>query len=422
MAVPTRTRRRTRVLAGVPALVVVAALVLPGPALAQPSPLDVGAAGLPEVRTSEVLAPGVQVESIVRGAGAAPVEEIATTALGPWRVAVLRVDPRVTSGRLVATYGPDLARTETTSSLVASSGALAGVNASFFTFGKNPAYPGDPIGLGLYDGRLLSEPGATSTEVDVLLDARTGAVRLGRTSWSGRIRNTRTKATLALEMLNSPPVVPKACARLKDPRRCTKSGDVVRFDRAFATRTPKGPGAEVVLGRDGCVVRASKVRGRKLTSRQSAVQATGRQAKTLLRVAKKGACLSTSTTLRDARGKTVKLRSGMYGVAGRYRLVQDGKVVVKDRTQAFFERNPRTLVGTSATGVVALVTIDGRQATSVGVTLEEAARVAVSLGLRDAVNLDGGGSTTMVAGGRLVNSPSHRDERAVGDALVYVPR
>ncbi|CAM5468779.1 Sporulation domain-containing protein OS=Streptomyces albaduncus OX=68172 GN=FHS32_003126 PE=4 SV=1 [Streptomyces griseoloalbus] len=49
--------------------------------------------------------------------------------------------------------------------------------------------------------------------------------------------------------------------------------------------------------------------------------------------------------------------------------------------------------------------------------------MARSLGLRDAVNLDGGGSTTMVANGRVINAPSDAaGERPVGDALLVLPR
>jgi exopolysaccharide biosynthesis protein len=422
MSVEVRARapRRVRLFCVAAAVAAsTASLTLGQVAVARTVPLDLGTSTLPEVRTVTALAPGVELTRIVRGDQPAPEDVIGTTPLGPWQVEVLRIDPRSATGHLAATYGPDLGGSETVSSLTASAGALAGVNASYFTFTKNPRYPGDPVGLGLYDGHLLSEPAATSTEVDVLVDSRKGTVRFGRLTWSGKVRNARTKASLGLELLNSPPRVPKGCTKLKDPRTCTRSGDVVRFDPAFASSTPAGRGAEVVLDRDGCVVRTAKTRGEELTRHQTSIQATGKQSKDLLKLARKG-CLSTRLTLRDAKGKTVKRHAGLYGVAGRYRLVADGKVVVPAKKAAFFDRNPRTLVGTDKHGVVSLVTIDGRQTTSVGATLKEAAAVAVSLGLTDAVNLDGGGSTAMVAAGRLVNHPSHDAERAVGDALVYV--
>ena len=60
-------------------------------------------------------------------------------------------------------------------------------------------------------------------------------------------------------------------------------------------------------------------------------------------------------------------------------------------------RHPRTLAGVQEDGTLLLVTVDGRRAGwSAGVTLPEAARVMRALGARDALNLDGGGSTALV--------------------------
>ena len=72
-----------------------------------------------------------------------------------------------------------------------------------------------------------------------------------------------------------------------------------------------------------------------------------------------------------------------------------------------------------ADGRLLLVTVDGRRpGWSAGVTLPEAARVMRSLGARDALNLDGGGSSAMVVRGELVSRPSDRSgERAVSDGM-----
>jgi len=298
-------------------------------------------------------------------------------------------------------------------------GALAGVNASFFTFSKNPSYPGDPVGLSVSRGVLLSEPQSTSTEVDLLVDAATNSVSLGRLSWSGSMRNTKTDAALKLEFVNHPPVVPKSCARLRNPTKCKSSGDVTLFTPEFGP-TPRGRGLEVVLDRSGCVVKVLRSRGATLASDQSSVQATGKQAKKLKSLTKKG-CLARAVKLVDDDGKRVTLTDTTYGVAGRYWLTRGGKVVAKAQTGSFHARNPRTIVGTAADGTIRLVTIDGRRTTSVGTTLVETAQVAQSLGLQDAINLDGGGSTAMALASGLLNTPSGSVERAVGDALVYVP-
>jgi exopolysaccharide biosynthesis protein len=85
-------------------------------------------------------------------------------------------------------------------------------------------------------------------------------------------------------------------------------------------------------------------------------------------------------------------------------------------------RQPRTLAGVRPDGTLLLVTVDGRlPGWSVGMTLPEAARLMRSLGARDALNLDGGGSTTMVVRGEVVNRPADRVERRVSDGLFVFP-
>ncbi|MGP3968951.1 phosphodiester glycosidase family protein [Streptomyces sp. 6N223] len=383
--------------------------------------LPLGDADLVETRSAENLAPGVTLTRIVRGTEPAPADQINTTTRGPWVVNVLTIDPSATDGHLEATYGPDLAGVERTTELVDRAGALAGVNASFFTFTASEQYPGDPVGLGLFDGELLSEPTGDPAEADFVVDARSGRVLMGRLDWSGAVRNRQTDATLPLEYLNHPPVVPEACAELADQTQCAQPGDVVRFTPEFADATPSGPGVEVVLDGRGCVVRAETARGTELAEGQTSLQATGREAASLLRVAGRG-CVRVTTALFDEDGDRLPTGEGLFGVNGRYRLVADGEIVVPDGSGSFFGRNPRTIAGTTEGGKIVLATIDGRMTTSVGTTMDETAAVAQALGMRDAVNLDGGGSTAMSVEGALVNRPSGTGERAVGDALVLVER
>jgi exopolysaccharide biosynthesis protein len=385
--------------------------------------LPIGDADLAETRTVQTLARSVTLTRIVRGTEPAPADQINTTTRGPWVVNVLTIDPRTANGHLKATYGPDLARVEKTSELVKSAGALAGVNASFFTFTANPQYPGDPVGLGVFDGKLLSEPLADPTEANLVIDATSNRVVTGHLRWTGSVHNRLTEAELPLEFLNHPPVVPPACATLPDQTACTVPGDVVRFTPEFGASTPAGAGVEIVLDRRGCVVRTATARGTTLSPSQTSLQATGQDAVALTGIAAKG-CLRTDLALSDETGREVPLRNGLYGVTGRYQLTKNGEIVVPGGTGSFFARNPRTIAGTTRGGKVVLATIDGRQTTSVGTTMAETAAVAKALGLHDAINLDGGGSTAMALGdGTVVNHPSNTAgaERAVGDAVVFVP-
>ncbi len=88
------------------------------------------------------------------------------------------------------------------------------------------------------------------------------------------------------------------------------------------------------------------------------------------------------------------------------------------------ERHPRTMIGTTRGAAIWLVTVDGRNpSVSLGMTFAELTNLAQKLNLVNALNLDGGGSTTMVVKGRVVNHPSDAGgARRVSDALIVVRR
>ncbi|HJQ06647.1 MAG TPA: phosphodiester glycosidase family protein [Nocardioides sp.] len=122
-------------------------------------------------------------------------------------------------------------------------------------------------------------------------------------------------------------------------------------------------------------------------------------------------------------GDSVRLRiSALHqprmAVTGNAYLVQGGKIVATDDT----ELHPRTAVGIDrGRHRVYLLVVEGRQEFSDGFTMVELARKFRALGCDGALNLDGGGSTTLVAQERgalqLLNSPSDGQQRAVANAL-----
>jgi Phosphodiester glycosidase len=103
-------------------------------------------------------------------------------------------------------------------------------------------------------------------------------------------------------------------------------------------------------------------------------------------------------------------------------LLQDGQVAFDPCFTPLCNRNPRTAIGWTSNGRVLLVVIDGRQPRwSVGSTLRELAETMRKLGAVDALNLDGGGSSTMVVRGELVNRPSDGQQRRVTTAVLVLP-
>jgi hypothetical protein len=87
-------------------------------------------------------------------------------------------------------------------------------------------------------------------------------------------------------------------------------------------------------------------------------------------------------------------------------------------------RHPRTMIGVDRAGFIWLAAIDGRQPEySLGMTFADLERLCDRLDITDALNLDGGGSTTMVVNGRIVNKPSDATgPRPVSDGILVSVR
>jgi exopolysaccharide biosynthesis protein len=105
-------------------------------------------------------------------------------------------------------------------------------------------------------------------------------------------------------------------------------------------------------------------------------------------------------------------------------LIEDGSITVSaneevDRAKA---SNPRTAIGIIGEGHLVFVVSDGRTSESEGLSLYELAEFMQRLGVQTAYNLDGGGSSTMVYEGQVVNQPTSGGavkERAVTD-IIYI--
>ncbi|MFD0545167.1 phosphodiester glycosidase family protein [Streptomyces mexicanus] len=360
-------------------------------------------------------------------------------ARGPWHVDVVTVDPRRFDGRLDATFGPDLEGRETTSALARAAGATVGVNAGFFVLDPAAGAPGDPAGVGVYDGKVLSEP--VGERPALVLDDR-GTSSVERLSWRGSA--VIGGRTVPLDGVNRVPGLIRNCGGDRTDRptslplhdvTCTDDSEIVAFTPEYGARTPEGPGREVVLDAQRRVVSVAAVRGTALAPGTTSLQATGDLADRLAAV-RVGDRVRVRTDLADAatgrprpvsRHTTIVNGGPQLVHGGREEITQrrDGMDHADDPSWAYgwvVKRNPRTLAGTDRYGRTVLVSVDGRTTGDLGLSIPEAADVARSLGLVEAVNLDGGGSTAMAVGGEVIGHPSDATgERPVGDAVVVLP-
>ncbi|MCP3759525.1 phosphodiester glycosidase family protein [Streptomyces sp. TBY4] len=125
-------------------------------------------------------------------------------------------------------------------------------------------------------------------------------------------------------------------------------------------------------------------------------------------------------------GTPLALDPSMYVTAGGDLLLRDGEIQYTDPAEPG-RKDPRTAVGTDHYGRTVLVTIDGvddpDHVVSIGATRGELAAFLKELNVIDAVNMDGGGSTTLVWKQKLANTPTddNAKERPVGDAVYAGP-
>jgi exopolysaccharide biosynthesis protein len=116
-------------------------------------------------------------------------------------------------------------------------------------------------------------------------------------------------------------------------------------------------------------------------------------------------------------------------IGGGPQLIKAGRVEITNTAENILpsfvsDTHPRTAFAKLKSGQILLVTVDGREpGESVGMSLTMLADLLLEFGAVEAINLDGGGSTTMVIRNKLVNKPSDATgERPVSDAILIYPR
>ena len=286
-------------------------------------------------------------------------------------------------------------------------GALVAINGDFFLFGKTPN--GDPLGLMVAEGDLLSTPfqgravfawgpsfGAfsaakfegklTAAGIDAKLDGVNGQCGLNEVElYTTRAGMTSAKVPNLTIVLNPDTQI------LPPSTTVTASVESISRDQEPAA-----------IPDDRWVIVAHGTEVNNLASLTVGSQVT----------------ISLKTTGFD-------WLQAENAIGGGPMLVQNGQLTFAGAAEKFPTsftdvRHPRTAIGRTADGDIWLVVVDGRSESSSGCTLAELAQVMLDLGCANAMNLDGGGSTTMTIQGLTVNHPSDGTERAVANGIVIL--
>jgi exopolysaccharide biosynthesis protein len=320
---------------------------------------------------------------------------------GPARVRTLRVDPKRAEVRpaMAAPGKEGKMGLEPVSRIVARNKAIAGINGTFFS----PATM-EPLGLLVVDGQLVSSQLYNRSAFYLLKD--------GRSMVSNA--NLMAQVTTPDGDFLQPHAVNQPAAR----HQLTLYTD----HYGFKSRTWPDPSRwEVALSPLGNIVNMGSG-NLSIPMGGVVLSAQGKERAKLMQALSPGSQSKVTVSLEKSGANVAHV------IGGGPTLVQKGKVRITAVEERFRNdvsqgRAPRTALGVDAKGNILLATVDGRQpGYSAGMTLRELARTLDELGAQEAINLDGGGSTTMALKGDVVNKPSDGRERWVSNALIVTPR
>jgi exopolysaccharide biosynthesis protein len=299
--------------------------------------------------------------------------------------------------------------TETTSSIATRHRAAAAINAGFFRLDTSP-YLGDPVGLLMIDGDLISE--AHNDRVQLIID-------------NGP---SQTDVLITHSVISQSIKIGRDTYKVSGINRERKDDELIIYTPKFGktTLTNKN-GVELVIVKGNIYSIILGIGNAVIPENGYIISVSGAMRSLISPRARK----SDSVTLIvdwQIPPSFLKDRGKLDVVTGVPQLIKNGKIDItweqEKTTKSFVETaHPRTAVAKLKDGNLLLLTADGRTESSGGLSLNDLASYLLELGAVDAMNLDGGGSTTMYVDGKVVNQPSDpTGERKVSDVLVVTPR
>jgi hypothetical protein len=357
-----------------------------------------------ELGPGRTVAPGVVLYQLTRWNYSEPPAPLST-----W---ILRVDLSKADLRPALAHD-QVMDTEPVAAIAARHKAIAAVNGGFF----QPN--GHPLGLLKLQGQIVSDTRRPR-----------GAVGIVRSEDGPRLIFDRVSVSLALHVHRSDETPGTVQIAGVDTTRLI--GRLMLFTPAYHAHTDTAPGGLewVVRGDPLRVEAAPRSAGKTPIPPDGFVLSFGgRSPPAALAALEPGAEVAIETRYSPASTNPDEWAAADDIIGGAGLLAREGVYVDDWSAESFAagfaeQRHPRTMIGITADGAAWLVVVDGRQPElSAGMTLVELRELARDLGLTGALNLDGGGSTTMWVDGEIVSSPSDAaGPRPVSDALLVMSR
>jgi hypothetical protein len=380
--------------------------------LALAAALPLGAQQQYDSVTTRVLAPGVTYKRIV-------------VLSGPWRVNELEIDLRQPGLELLGVKAKDsFVGRETVSSMAARySGpgkVVGGVNTDFFV-----VKTGETENNVVIEGKMEKGVTVSDSPFDRFnnLHSELG-IDWKNHSWIERygLRGKVVQGghSVALEGFNFRPPQKNYVALYTPFVGDSSPADTLHREVAYLPLELVSQNGNTMTFRiAGAVTDGSRAS----TSSGGLLVAEGGMRDSLRAMVRRGGAIRVSMSLNPDHGDLRTVVGGWPRIVRNGRSVAEWADIEEGTFPAFSKtRHPRTAGGISRDGnTLYLMTVDGRRESDGGMSLVELAHFMIGLGAYDAMNFDGGGSTTMVVDGQVVNHPSDATgERAVGSGLLVV--
>lgn len=296
---------------------------------------------------------------------------------------------------------------------------VVALNGDFYVVDPQSPYVGDPRGLQILDGELVSAP----TDQDSFWIDREGRPQVGHVGSRFEVHwPDGSSSPFGLNEERPPAGVVLYTPRMGVSTRTPAAGVEFILERAGA-----GPWLPLQAGRQyRARVREVRHSGDTPLMEDLMVLSVGPE----LLAARPGiASLQVGSVLTLSTATEPDLTGARVAISGGSVLVQDGRRAplqvprtLDYKFRSVFERHPRSAIGANERYIF-LVQVDGRQPRlSMGMTLGELADYMLKLGCTLALNLDGGASSTFWLEGQVLNSPCHGREREIANGLVVVQK
>ncbi|WP_145409557.1 phosphodiester glycosidase family protein [Paenibacillus xylanexedens] len=285
-------------------------------------------------------------------------------------------------------------QTATLPSIVKAYGAQAAINGAFFE-----AYNGapDPYGMLIANGKVI-HIGRYGTSIGFKEDG-TAIMDSLRVNLTGMVTTPEGKSrSWYATFINRTPSANASITMLYTPERGStvgfKGGTAVVIEKGIVTK--KVPNTNIAIPKNGSVL-----------------VFTGSHKSNADRFVV-GSTVEMNYKYTNAEGKEIPWDEVVTAVGAGPRLVKDGKISINPASEGF--KDPKILNASGARSGIAIMA-DGSVllATVSGATMKEWAAVMQKLGAKQAMNLDGGASSGMYAGGKMLTSPG----RLLSNTLVF---